>query len=102
MTITSPHNETLTEIRKLATLEDTHWWYRERRTILARQLRALELSGVRPGRALDIGAAGGGNTRVLQARGWSPVALEYSQEGSAGTEEEGPVAAREEGRGFAG
>ncbi len=62
------------ELQLLTSLEDSHWWYRERRAILARQLRRV--SGT--GRALDIGAAGGGNTRVLQAHGWQAVALEYS------------------------
>lgn len=65
------------EIRKLAALEDTHWWYRERRSLLARQVRAVP-----PGRALDIGAAAGGNTRVLRDRGWDAVALEYSEDGA--------------------
>lgn len=71
-----------TEIHKLAALEDTHWWYRERRALLARSLRRLAAGGRPPGRALDIGAAGGGNTRVLRAHGWRPVALEYSAEGA--------------------
>jgi SAM-dependent methyltransferase len=71
-----------TEIRKLAALEDTHWWYRERRALLSRALRRLAAAGTRPGKALDIGAAGGGNTRVLRAHGWQPVALEYSAEGA--------------------
>jgi SAM-dependent methyltransferase len=62
------------ELQLLTSLEDRHWWYRERRAILARLLQ--QLPG--PGRALDIGAAGGGNTRVLQAHGWRAVALEYS------------------------
>jgi SAM-dependent methyltransferase len=62
------------ELQLLTSLEDRHWWYRERRAILARQLRRVPGSG----RALDIGAAGGGNTRVLQAHGWQAVALEYS------------------------
>lgn len=62
------------ELRLLASLEDRHWWYRERRAILRRQLRRLP----GPGRALDVGAAGGGNTRVLAAQGWQAVALEYS------------------------
>jgi SAM-dependent methyltransferase len=70
------------EIRKLAALEDTHWWYRERRALLARALRRLEAAGRGPGRALDIGAAGGGNTRVLRDRGWRPIALEYSADGA--------------------
>jgi SAM-dependent methyltransferase len=66
-----------TEVRKLAALEDAHWWYRERRHLLA---RAIE--GVPPGRALDVGAAGGGNTRVLQGAGWSVAALEYGADGA--------------------
>ena len=66
-----------TEVRKLAALEDAHWWYRERRHLLA---RAIE--GLTPGRALDVGAAGGGNTRVLQAAGWSVAALEYGADGA--------------------
>lgn len=78
-----------TEIRKLAALEDTHWWYRERRTLLNRSLRRLEAGGQRPGRALDIGAAGGGNTRVLRARGWQPIALEYSEDGAQVAAERG-------------
>ncbi len=51
-----------TEVRKLAALEDAHWWYRERRHLLRRTI-----AGMHARRALDIGAAGGGNTRVLQA-----------------------------------
>jgi len=65
-----------TEIRKLAALEDRHWWYRERRALLARELRAFGA----PGRALDIGAAGGGNTRVLAAHGWTATAVDFSPE----------------------
>jgi SAM-dependent methyltransferase len=64
----------ITEIQKLTALEQTHWWYKERRALLDRQLRRL----ARPGVALDIGAAGGGNTRVMQARGWRTVAADYS------------------------
>ncbi|MGR6321384.1 class I SAM-dependent methyltransferase [Micromonospora soli] len=78
-----------TEIRKLAVLEDTHWWYRERRVLLGRALRRLAAAGVRPERALDIGAAGGGNTRVLRAHGWRPLALEYSAEGAGVARERG-------------
>jgi len=66
-----------TEVRKLTELEDRHWWYRERRWLLA---RALE--GLTPGDALDVGAAGGGNTRVLRSRGWRAAALEYGPEGA--------------------
>jgi SAM-dependent methyltransferase len=78
-----------TEIRKLAALEDRHWWYRERRVLLARELDRLAASGVRPGRALDIGAAGGGNTRVLRGRGWNATALEYGAEGAEVAHERG-------------
>lgn len=62
------------ELGLLTSLEDRHWWYRERRALLRRELRRLPGSG----RALDIGAAGGGNTRVLREHGWQAVALEYS------------------------
>lgn len=62
------------ELKLLTSLEDHHWWYKERRAILGRELRRLP----GPGRALDIGAAGGGNTRLLKAHGWQALALEYS------------------------
>lgn len=63
-----------TELELLTSIEDRHWWYQERRAILARELGRLPAAG----RALDIGAAGGGNTRVLKQHGWQAVALEYS------------------------
>jgi SAM-dependent methyltransferase len=66
-----------TEVRKLTALEDRHWWYRERRSLLARAV-----AGLTPGDALDVGAAGGGNTRVLQAAGWRAAALEYGADGA--------------------
>jgi SAM-dependent methyltransferase len=62
------------ELQLLTSLEDRHWWYKERRAILSRELRKLPAAG----QALDIGAAGGGNTRVLIEHGWDAVALEYS------------------------
>jgi SAM-dependent methyltransferase len=62
------------ELQLLTSLEDRHWWYKERRAILSRELRKLPAAG----QALDIGAAGGGNTRVLQEHGWQALALEYS------------------------
>jgi SAM-dependent methyltransferase len=71
-----------TEVKKLAALEDKHWWYRERRVLLGRELDALSRRGIQVGRALDIGAAGGGNTRVLRDRGWAGTALEYGAEGA--------------------
>src|SRR5690349_5061709 len=73
-----------TEVRKLAALEDTHWWYRERRHLLGRSIQ-----GLRPGRALDIGAAGGGNTRVLRDAGWTVAALEYGADGAQVAAERG-------------
>ena len=66
-----------TEVRKLTALEDRHWWYRERRQLLARAVAALT-----PGTALDIGAAGGGNTRVLSGLGWRAAALEFGADGA--------------------
>lgn len=62
------------EIQRTCEVEDEHWWYRERRSIIAKELRRVGP----PGRALDIGAAGGGNTRVLVAHGWRATAVDYS------------------------
>ena len=62
------------ELTRLAALEDRHWWYAARRRLLRDQ--------VSPGagdRALDVGAAAGGNTRVLRSLGWDAVAVEYSE-----------------------
>jgi SAM-dependent methyltransferase len=73
-----------TEVRKLTELEDRHWWYRERRSLLAR-----DVAGLTPGTALDVGAAGGGNTRVLQGLGWRAAALEYGPEGAQVCHERG-------------
>lgn len=72
------------EVRKLAALEDTHWWYRERRNILAK-----DVAGMTPGVALDIGAAGGGNTRVLRDLGWNAIPLEYGAPGAEVARERG-------------
>ncbi|MEU8122574.1 class I SAM-dependent methyltransferase [Spirillospora sp. NPDC049024] len=71
-----------TEIRRLAEQEDRHWWFRERRARLARELRRLPRP--RDGdRALDVGAAGGGNTRILAAHGWRALAADISPEAVA-------------------
>jgi SAM-dependent methyltransferase len=72
------------EVRKLAALEDAHWWYAERRHLLASALK-----GVPVGRALDVGAAGGGNTRVLKELGWDAAALEYGAAGAQVAAERG-------------
>jgi SAM-dependent methyltransferase len=73
------------ELRTLVEVEDTHWWYRERRNLLARELRRLPV----PGLALDIGAAGGGNTRVLREFGWRPMALEYAPTAAVAAKQRG-------------
>lgn len=72
------------EVRKLVELEDGHWWYRERRHLLGRRVR-----GLAPGLALDVGAAGGGNTRVLRSLGWRVLALEFTAEGAQVARERG-------------
>jgi SAM-dependent methyltransferase len=82
------------ELSLLTSLEDRHWWYKERRAILGRELRRLP----GPGRALDIGAAGGGNTRVLQAHGWQAPALEYSDSVADVARARGISAARADAR----
>jgi SAM-dependent methyltransferase len=82
------------EVRKLAALEDRHWWYKERRALLARELRTVQGRG----RALDIGAAGGGNTRVLRAHGFAPIAMEYGQEGAEVALERGLEVVRADAR----
>jgi SAM-dependent methyltransferase len=65
------------EIEKLGRLEDRHWWYAERRWLLKRSLATRPPTGW----ALDLGAAAGGNTRVLRAAGWRCLALDYTQVG---------------------
>jgi SAM-dependent methyltransferase len=83
-----------TEIRRLLALEDTHWWYRERRAILRRELRELG----RPGYALDIGAAGGGNTRVLVEEGWDATATDHCETAVEMARERGLNAVRADAR----
>ncbi|MDY7083639.1 MAG: class I SAM-dependent methyltransferase [Actinomycetota bacterium] len=83
------------EIQKLVALEDRHWWYRERRALLRRYLRRLPGA---PGRALDIGAAGGGNTRVLLQHGWSPIAVEYGHDGATAARQRALPTVRGDGR----
>lgn len=73
------------EISRVVALEDRHWWYKERRAILARELVRLG----RPGKALDVGAAGGGNTRVLVEHGWDATAVDFSEDAVAFAESRG-------------
>jgi len=61
------------EIRRSAALEERHWWYAERRALVRRLVAPLA-----PGRALDVGCGGGGNTAVLRDLGWRVSGLEYS------------------------
>jgi len=61
------------EIRKSAALEDKHWWYASRRSMLRRLV-----APVAPGLALDVGCGSGGNTAVLRDLGWRAIGLEYS------------------------
>lgn len=78
-----------TEIRKLALLEDAHWWYRERRVLL-RQMVERQFPGSAHGRvAIDVGAAGGGNTRVLRDLGFFAIPVEYELEGAVVARERG-------------
>ena len=77
------------EVRKLVALEADHWWYRERRHLLRRRV-----PGLAPGRALDVGAAGGGNTKVLESLGWDVLALEWTTEGAAVARERGLTVVR--------
>jgi len=67
------------EVRKLAAVERRHWWYAERRTLV----RRLAADAERGSLALDIGAAGGGNTEVLRDLGLHAVAVEYGEDGAA-------------------
>lgn len=67
------------DIRDTTAVEDRHWWYRERRALLARELRRLPAG---PGRrAIEIGAAGGGNCRVMRDFGYDVLATEHLPEG---------------------
>jgi SAM-dependent methyltransferase len=64
------------QIENMADIEHDHWWFKERRHIIAKAI-----AGMSPSTALDIGAGAGGNTRVLEAAGWRATALEFSDAG---------------------
>lgn len=80
-----------TEVRKLAALEDRHWWYAERRWLLRRMVRRCGVLADSPRRpvAVDVGAAGGGNTRELARLGCFAVPVEYGEAGAAVARERG-------------
>lgn len=65
------------DIAATTSVEDRHWWYRERRAIIARELRRIGP----PGRAIELGASGGGNSMVLKEDGWDVLATEYLEAG---------------------
>jgi SAM-dependent methyltransferase len=63
-------------------LEDTHWWFRSKRTLVVSLLRRY---GALEGPGLDVGCGAGGTLAVLAARGrWvgvdaEPLALDLSR-----------------------
>jgi SAM-dependent methyltransferase len=65
------------DIRAATAVENRHWWYRERRAIIERELRRLD----GPGKAIEIGASGGGNSQVLRDNGWDVLVTEYLDAG---------------------
>lgn len=65
------------DIRKATEVENRHWWYRERRAIIAKELRRIG----KPGKAIEIGASGGGNSQTLRDMGWDVLVTEYIDEG---------------------
>ena len=65
-------------IRSLGEIEDRHWWFAERRSIIRSEIQGLRTDGW----AMDVGAAAGGNTRVLAEAGWDCMALEFSETGA--------------------
>jgi SAM-dependent methyltransferase len=81
------------EVRKLAKLEDRHWWYQERRHLLAKAV-----AGLPRGIALDIGSAGGGNTRVLRSLGWQALSLDFDAGGAQVARERGLSSLRGDAR----
>ena len=73
----------VTEVIKLSELEDRHWWYRERRALLRQMVQDLFPGGAHERVAIDIGAAAGGNTRVLRDLGLTAIPLEFGMAGAA-------------------
>jgi ubiquinone/menaquinone biosynthesis C-methylase UbiE len=73
----------LAEYRRMAEVEDTHWWYRSTRALLRQLLDPLLPSG---GRFADVGAGTGATGAWLAERGdlvavdFEPAALELHRE----------------------
>lgn len=61
------------EIRRSAALEERHWWYAGRRSLVRRLVRDVPV-----GRALDVGTGSGGNAQTLRDLGWTVTGLEYT------------------------
>ena len=78
------------EIDRMAAIEEKHWWFAERRSLLRTVLKDRRNGGW----AADIGAGAGGNVRVLESLGWRPVAFEYSETGAALAQSRGLQVAR--------
>jgi SAM-dependent methyltransferase len=74
------------EIRRLAALEDRHWWYAARRDLLR---HAAGPAPARTATAVDVGSAAGGNARVLRDLGWRTYAVEPSATGAGLAKERG-------------
>jgi SAM-dependent methyltransferase len=85
------------DIRAITEVEDGHWWYRERHRIIARELARLRRQGP-PGRAVEIGAAGGGNSLVLAEHGWQTLATEFNPAGVEIARERGLEAVQADAR----
>lgn len=65
------------EIRLLDDLESIHWWYLARKQVLRKWAKTLA-----PGaKILDVGAASGGNSSMLENMGFEVVCIELSEVG---------------------
>ena len=62
------------EIETLDSVEGVHWWYKNRRFILEREISFLSQKT----NILDLGSAGGGNTLFLKSLGYKVTSVEFS------------------------
>ena len=62
------------EIAKIDSLESSHWWFKNRKFILKREILKFNTST----KILDLGSAGGGNTLFLESLGYSVISVEFS------------------------